>query len=428
MQIVIVGAGWAGCAAAFAAKKAGAGVTLIEKTDLLLGTGLVGGIMRNNGRYTALAELAALGGQEFIEIIDSVLRHRDIDFPGHKHASLYNVNEIEPVMRNKLKQMGIDLRLKTLVFDVMKNAQNPRCISGVITKKGEEIGGDVFIDCSGSAGPMKNCIKYGQGCAMCILRCPSFGPRVSITEKSGINEISAGSGVMDFEAMSGSCKIDKNSLAPFLLKELNEKGVLIIPLPEEMQKKASLAKKACQQYALHEYAENLIILDTGHAKLMSAYFPLELLRTIKGFNNARYADPYSGGEGNSIRFMAIAPCANSLQVQGMENLFCAGEKTGPLVGHTEAIVTGMLAGHNAVRQGLMMQLLELPVQLAIGDLIAFMHEEMKTKQGLLVKYTFSGSVYFERMQALKLYTVNQNKIIRRVKKTGLTGVLNRSLF
>ena len=53
MKVVVVGGGWAGCGAALAAGKQGAEVVLIERTDMLLGTGLVGGIMRNNGRFTA---------------------------------------------------------------------------------------------------------------------------------------------------------------------------------------------------------------------------------------------------------------------------------------------------------------------------------------------------------------------------------------
>ncbi len=50
MKVVVIGGGWAGCAAAISAKKAGADVSIFEKTDLLLGLGNVGGIMRNNGR------------------------------------------------------------------------------------------------------------------------------------------------------------------------------------------------------------------------------------------------------------------------------------------------------------------------------------------------------------------------------------------
>ena len=53
MKVVVIGGGWSGVAAAIEAKKMGADVVLFEKTDLLLGLGNVGGIMRNNGRYTA---------------------------------------------------------------------------------------------------------------------------------------------------------------------------------------------------------------------------------------------------------------------------------------------------------------------------------------------------------------------------------------
>ena len=45
-KIVVIGGGWAGCAAALTAEKAGTDVTLLERTDMLLGTGLVGGIFR----------------------------------------------------------------------------------------------------------------------------------------------------------------------------------------------------------------------------------------------------------------------------------------------------------------------------------------------------------------------------------------------
>ncbi|NFF66863.1 FAD-dependent oxidoreductase [Clostridium sporogenes] len=86
MKVVVIGGGWAGCAAAISAKKAGADVSIFEKTDLLLGLGNVGGIMRNNGRFTASEELIALGAGDLINITDENSRHKNIDFPGHKHA------------------------------------------------------------------------------------------------------------------------------------------------------------------------------------------------------------------------------------------------------------------------------------------------------------------------------------------------------
>lgn len=74
-EIIITGGGWSGCAAAVQAAKMGHRVTLLERTDMLLGTGLVGGIMRNNGRYTATEEMIAMGGGEIFEVISQNLRH-----------------------------------------------------------------------------------------------------------------------------------------------------------------------------------------------------------------------------------------------------------------------------------------------------------------------------------------------------------------
>ena len=74
MKVIIVGGGWAGVSSAITAKKAGAEVHLYEKTDLLLGLGNVGGIMRNNGRWTASEELIQLGAGDLIEIVDNTAR------------------------------------------------------------------------------------------------------------------------------------------------------------------------------------------------------------------------------------------------------------------------------------------------------------------------------------------------------------------
>ena len=143
MKVVIVGGGWAGCAAAITAKKAGAEVHLFEKTDLLLGLGNVGGIMRNNGRYTASEELIAWGSGDLIEITDKCARHKDIEFPGHKHATLYDVNIIEGEVRKYLKNLGINIYTETRVKDV--DVDNKK-IRGIILSDDRYIDGDVFIE------------------------------------------------------------------------------------------------------------------------------------------------------------------------------------------------------------------------------------------------------------------------------------------
>ncbi|MBC9783915.1 FAD-dependent oxidoreductase [Heliobacterium chlorum] len=420
-KVVVVGGGWAGSAAAIAAAKAGADVVMLERTDMLLGTGLVGGIMRNNGRFTATEEMFAMGGGDLFEVCDQVSRHKNIEFPGHKHANLYDVAKVEPAVRNRLSQYkNIEFRTLARVRDIHMEGSK---ITAVVIDETDAIAGDVFIDASGTAGPQGNCGKYGNGCAMCIYRCPTFGGRVSIAGKAGIKEIIGKKGDGSFGAMSGSCKLHKDSIRDDIIDTLNKTGVAVVPIPEELRKEDALSKKACQQYALKEFAENVILLDTGHAKLMTPYYPLDKLRHIPGFENARFEDPYSGGIGNSMRYIGMCPRDNHLKVKGdVQNLFCAGEKAGLLVGHTEAIVTGTLAGHNAVRFTLNKPLLEISPSLAVGDAIAHVNEQMQTDEGLTKKYTFSGSVYFQRMQEKGLYTTDVNAIRQRVGAAGLSDV------
>jgi hypothetical protein len=268
---------------------------------------------------------------------------------------------------------------------------------------------------------MNNCAKYGNGCAMCILRCPSFGGRLSLAGLAGISERDGKKADGTIGSMSGSCKLLKESLSRDIIEELDKKGVAIIPIPPEL-KEDHLSIKACQQYALPEFKDNIVLLDTGHAKLMTPFFDLEGLRHIPGFENARYEDPYAGGRGNSMRFFAMAPRDDTLRVTGVENLFCCGEKAGLLVGHTEAIVSGVLAGHNAANFGAGKGLLTLPRTTAIGEAIAWVREQMDTPEGAGKKYTFSGSVLFERMKQLGLYTTDTGAIRKRVADCGMEGV------
>ncbi|ARC85195.1 pyridine nucleotide-disulfide oxidoreductase family protein [Clostridium argentinense CDC 2741] len=425
MKVVVIGGGWSGCAAAISAKKAGAEVTLIEKTDLLLGLGNVGGIMRNNGRYTAAEELIALGAGDLIHITDKNSRHKNIDFPGHKHAWLYDVNKIEPEVRKHLLDLGIEIKLVTRAVDVEREGNK---LKGIYISDGSFIEGDVFIETTGSTGPMGNCLRYGNGCSMCILRCPAFGPRISISHRAGIEDIKGERDEDVYGAFSGSCKLAKETLSKEIIEELDEKGVVVLTVPVEDINLDKLTQKVCQQYALKEFAENIVLLDTGHAKLMTSYYPLEKLRKIKGLESAKFLDPYAGGKGNSIRYLSVAPRTDDLKVMGLDNLFCGGEKSGLFVGHTEAISTGSIAGHNAVRNYLGIPLLILPRNLAIGDIIAYANEKVQTKEGRRNRYTFAGAGYFKRMQETGLYSTDNQEIHNRVKKVNLDNIFNEKLI
>lgn len=443
-RVVVIGGGWSGCAAAVAARKAGASVVLIEKTDLLLGLGNVGGIMRNNGRFTAAEENIALGAAELFGITDSCSRHRNIDFPGHKHASLYDVMKVEPQVRRLLKDMGVEIRVMTRVIDVvteiveLPEEKTQKYIKSLIVTNGVGLGqrnidvqtieGDVFIECTGSTGPMGNCLAYGNGCCMCILRCPAFGPRVSISQKAGVTDIMGMRKDGAWGAFSGSGKLEKGSLSEDIQQQLNQKGVVVIPLAAKEVSRDKLNLKVCQQYALDEYAENIILLDTGYAKIMTPFFPLEKLREVPGLENARYADPYAGGKGNSIRYLSVTERDDYMKVQGIENLLCGGEKSGLFVGHTEAITTGSLAGFNGARYLKGLKPMELPRQLATGDLIAYANERLQTREGLMTRYTFAGAEYFQRMQEKQLYSVDSDEIAGRVARTGLAGIYNEKII
>ncbi len=418
-RAVVIGGGWSGIAAALGAKKAGAEVTLLEKTDMLLGLGNVGGIMRNNGRYTGAEENIALGAGELFDITDRCATHTNIDFPGHSHASLYNVIKVEPQVRRLLREKEIDIRLVSRAVDVEMSGEN---IESITLADGEKIQGDVFIECTGSTGPMGNCLAYGNGCCMCILRCPAFGPRVSLTQKAGRNDIMGMRKDGAFGAFSGSGKLEKQSLSEEIQNKLNDTGVAIVPVPRQLINEKKLELKVCQQYALEEFAENIVLLDTGYAKIMTPFFELEKLRQIPGFENARYIDPYAGGRGNSIRYLSVAQRNNAMKAEGIENMFCGGEKSGFFVGHTEAISTGSLAGHNAARLLKGLRLLELPRQIAIGDLISYANEMLETENGLMTRYTFAGAEYFARMKEKNLYTTDIDEIKKRVARYDLQGI------
>ena len=142
-KVVVVGGGWSGVAAAIGAKKQGCDVELIEKTDLLLGLGNVGGIMRNNGRFTAAEENIALGASELFGITDSCATHKNVNFPGHEHASFYDVNKVEPEVRLLIRTLGIEIKFRTRIIDlVLKDNE----ILMLKTADDKKIEGDVFVE------------------------------------------------------------------------------------------------------------------------------------------------------------------------------------------------------------------------------------------------------------------------------------------
>ncbi|MEX0974944.1 MAG: FAD-dependent oxidoreductase [Bacillota bacterium] len=418
-EVLVVGGGWAGVSAALAARAAGSDVGICERTDMLLGAGLVGGIMRNNGRFTAAEEAIAMGFGDLFQLTDRLSRHTGITFPGHIHASLYDVLKIEPEVRRLLQQKGIALYFGKRVTGLRSSSG---AITAVVAEDGDSYSAAAFVDTTGSSGPPGLCQRLGNGCACCIQRCPSFGPRVSLTSLLSLPEFMCTRRKGSYGAMSGSCKIYKETLSAPVREELEAKGVVVIPLPKKLVNTKKLETKVCQQYALPEYADSVVLLDTGHAKLMSPYFPVEDLRTLPGLEDARYADPLGGSRGNSVRLTAVSPRERTMKVQGAVNLYVGGERAGICVGHTEAIVTGALAGRNAGLQAQGKRECTISPSLATGDYIAQCAVDAgggpaaAGSQGLGASYTFAGSVFFTRMKDLGLYQEDPEEIKKRVRE------------
>lgn len=417
-KLVVVGGGWAGCAAALVAAKKGLAVTLIERTDRLLGSGLVGGIMRNNGRYTAAEELRLMGAGELFQITDACSRHNRVDFPGHRHASLYDVNRVELPVKKLLQLYGIVLLMQKRAVDAVSRGDTVEAIS--LEGSGEELRADVFVDAGGTAGPPGRCRRYGNGCVICVYRCPAFGSRVSLALRAGAEEIPVrrAGGTPGF--FSGSCEIEPESLDRLLLEELRRSGVLIIPLTEELghDSAALIEEKSCRQYSLGEFRDNIILLDTGAVKMMRPSIPLDSLRKIPGFEQAVFRDPLAGGRGNSIRFSGMIRRDNRLAVSPVKNLFVAGERAGLMLGHTEAIVTGTLAGYNAWRYSRHESPVELPRGTAVGELIAWNTEGT----GMVGEYselnTLSGGALWDHVRDSGIYTLERSLILQRLARFG----------
>lgn len=88
----------------------------------------------------------------------------------------------------------------------------------VTVRDGAVYEADAFVDATGTSAVPGNCVKYGNGCAMCILRCHSFAPRVSICTLAGIEEWNGRKKDGSLGAMSGSCKLFKESLSAEIVK------------------------------------------------------------------------------------------------------------------------------------------------------------------------------------------------------------------
>lgn len=419
-DVVVVGGGWAGCSAALAAAKQSMKVALLERSDSLLGVGLAGGIFRNQARFTVAEEMIAMGGGELFMAMDDCIKHRNVLVPNHENLCTYDIFKIVPAVGRIMTRNNIDIFFNSLVREVK---QLDSRINSVITVDGMVIEGKVFIDATGTAGPEELCRKNGTGCVQCLLRCPTFGPRISLASLTGIEE---DAGVMKngrVGAMSGGGNLFKESLSPELRQQLSEKGYIQVAA-DALDGFTTGFEIPPKFYLSEEMKKNLLGVDVGVLNFMGRPFiPLHKLQLVKGFENARYCDPASGGIGNSMRYQVCIRTDQYFRVPQKENLYSAGEKVGPWVGKTEAVITGHLAGHNAARKVKGDDPIKLPNETAVGFGLSYVYEI--TGSGEKYKtYGFSGGSVFEALRSHGLYSSDPATIRQRVDSVGLTGIFN----
>src|SRR3990172_11031515 len=111
-RVVIVGGGFAGIAAALAANKAGAQATLLERTDMLSGSGLRAARLYHNLKIVGAEEAKALGGSEVFEALESILLHRG-NIIDEENAFIYNTVLVDTTMRKIVEAAGIELHLES---------------------------------------------------------------------------------------------------------------------------------------------------------------------------------------------------------------------------------------------------------------------------------------------------------------------------
>jgi len=426
VKVVVVGGGLAGCAAAAAAAKAGASVTLLERMDVLGGLGLLTGMV-DRRHFCVKEEIRLMGGYDVFQVIDKCYLH-DIHLPwpkpdGATHM-IFDVIRLDSELQKYLRGIGVEVRLMSRAKDVEMDG---RAIKAVILDDKSKIEGNVFVDTTGGAGPMASCQRYGNGCAMCILRCPAFGDRVSIAQKAGVKELMGKRLDGSIGPMSAAYSLLKESLAPQLRDELERVGYVIVPMPKELINYKRTESITASGNIDKGFAENVVLLDNGYAKRIAAgYTPLSELNKVPGLERARYADPYAGGIGNAIRFQALTPRDDTLSVPGIENLFVASEKLG-VNGVPEVIITGVLAGHNAVRRAAGRVPLVLSKTTMMGAFIAFINERWNTEEGLTRRFCLWRGPFFQKAKEAGLYAEDKNVLRSRIEKEGLEDVFSRKI-
>lgn len=151
-DVLVCGGGPAGVAAAVAAARQGARVTLIESQGCLGGiwtTGLLSYIIDADGTHAFVMELIRRLTEH-----DGVAPQRDAEAPPERPDSragiLYSAESMKLVLEELCAEAGVRIRLYTRVVAATRNEANRLALVLTESKSGREAwAADVFIDCTG---------------------------------------------------------------------------------------------------------------------------------------------------------------------------------------------------------------------------------------------------------------------------------------
>ncbi len=156
VEIVVVGAGIAGCAAAIAAARENKKVVLIEKSDCIGGNATNSNVGTICGLYyRTFSETPEQVGYSFSkEFISKMIARSETKAPIHYHKGLfiysYEWSILQNILEEELKSNGIEVMRAS---EIIKIERENRQIKGLVIKTKEEtieIKPQTIIDCSGN--------------------------------------------------------------------------------------------------------------------------------------------------------------------------------------------------------------------------------------------------------------------------------------
>lgn len=388
MRIVVVGGGVAGCSAALVAKQVGGGeVVLLERTDMLGGLANVAGIgLCGSGAFLILEEQRVLGGASlYNEVLLPLATWSELTMPGFDRAMLYNVTRLDGRLQRVLRERGVEIRCESHVTGVRR--QDYR-ITSVKLANGDEVTGCVFVDATGSTQGLRGCRENGYGCVECILRCPHFGNTGGLVDNE-ITTISTRNAWGTNGVLGTSLLLPIASLSDELQVQIKDKGFTYLKVPAGIapdMKRARLAgSHGMAIMSQAEVKENLLLPDVGgYVKATANASPryASQLRKLPGLEECLIAQPLEGRKGHLVYGLGMLPTGATQQVQGYENLLCAGTKSSHALFIMDVVLSGDLAGLNAARMIHGRPCLELPNSLMTGAFLAYSRESKSTPEGL----------------------------------------------